>query len=65
MGTLVALLEECLENGDEDQSTLYAWFTGERDIIVSAIQDIQDAEQAAVIGTRGFRQHYMATGCRC
>lgn len=65
MCDLLALLEGCLENGDEGQTTLCAWFTGERDIIVSAIQDIQDAEQAAVIGTRWFGQHYMATGCRC
>ena len=35
----IALLKECLHNGDKDQ--LIAWFIGERELIKRTIQDAE------------------------
>lgn len=39
MEDLIALLEECLENGDQGQAVLFAWFLAERDVIISVIKE--------------------------
>jgi len=36
---MVAILEECVVNGQTGKDTLYAWFSGEQEVIDTVIQD--------------------------
>jgi len=40
MNNTIALLEECLHNGDKGPLTLYAWFKGERHLIEDTIREL-------------------------
>ena len=40
MNNAIALLEECLYNGDKGILTLYAWFKGERHLIEDTIREL-------------------------
>ena len=37
MNDLLALLEECVSNGDRGADQLYAWFCGERNTIMQTV----------------------------
>lgn len=38
----IALLEECLHNGDRGVMALYSWFMGERHLIETTIRDLNE-----------------------
>ena len=40
INNFVALLEECVDNGDEGPETLWAWFLAERGLIERTIKDV-------------------------
>lgn len=44
MNDAIALLKECLCNGDEGPLTLYAWFKGERHLIEDTIKELNYEE---------------------
>jgi len=42
VNNFVALLEECVVNGDNGSSALYSWFCSERDLIDKTIKEYID-----------------------
>lgn len=48
MNNAIALLEECLHNGDKDFLALYAWFKGERHLIEDTIRELKEDEKEEV-----------------
>lgn len=45
LSDVVALLEEALANGDASPETLYAWFLGEREVIIQTIEEAKAANE--------------------
>ena len=42
---LIALMEECVVNGNDGQSSLYTWFIEERDLIMTTLEDIPEEDR--------------------
>jgi len=45
LNNLIALLDECLHNGDIGKDSLFAWFSGERSIIEQTLKDAEYYEE--------------------
>ena len=49
---LIALMEECVVNGNDGQSSLYTWFIEERDLIMTTLEDIPEGDRGIMFGQR-------------
>ena len=50
---LIALMEECVVNGNHGKESLHTWFKAEYDLIMTTLEDIP--EEGRGIMTEGFR----------
>lgn len=48
---LIALMEECVVNGDHGPAALWAWFIEERDLIMTTLEDIPEEDRGIMGGT--------------
>jgi hypothetical protein len=46
---LIALMEECLVNGGHGKESLWAWFTEERYLIETTLDDIPDEDRGTMV----------------
>ena len=42
---LIALMEECVVNGDGGKESLYSWFRAEYDLIMTTLEDIPEEDR--------------------
>lgn len=53
---LIALIEECVVNGNDGKESLYSWFKDEYDLIMTTLEDIP-LEDRGIMGGMSDRTH--------
>ncbi len=53
---LIALMEECVVNGNHGKENLYSWFRAEYDLIMTTLEDIPEKDKGIIQSGQAFNR---------